>query len=212
MLVSTARRRASQYRSTNPSCVPSTFGILALMNPWYRERRHVTMNTAWGSSMRKCLKALENARRTMQYKPLFGNVRDGFPIRRLCLRSGVQEPEIPTAKVRTRALLKTHSSNRPAISDVLQIKGYYDPRLAKEFITAACLSSCTPCSHTMFRGSMDPRSRNLLCIATHVTLYCFASFINLVANPDPLYQYGLTEADLNLCHKIALQEDREAVD
>lgn len=79
------RRCVSQHKRTNLICVPSTFGSSALVDPWYRERRLVTMNTTSGCSMQKCLKASTSARHTTQHKPQFGSARGGLPIQWLRL-------------------------------------------------------------------------------------------------------------------------------
>ena len=76
-----------EYKSTRLTCVPSTFGKSALTKPYHRERRFVTMNTASGFSMRKCLKAWESACRTRQHKPQFCNACNGLSISRLRLRT-----------------------------------------------------------------------------------------------------------------------------
>jgi hypothetical protein len=61
-------------------------------------------------------------------------------------------------------------------SSELQIKGHERSTISeKAHRRVACLGSNAPCSLTMFRGSNDPKSRNLLCIATYVALHCLAS-------------------------------------
>jgi hypothetical protein len=98
------QRRVSQYKSTDLICMPSTFGISALLNPWYRERRPVTMNTALGYLMRECLKASMRARHTTQHKPQFGSARGGLPIQWLRLitpRKGISKFPVTVHAIHT---------------------------------------------------------------------------------------------------------------
>lgn len=76
------------------------------------------------------------------------------------------------------ARCENKSSQRSSISELLDHP-------------AAYLASHVPGSLTMFRGCIDPKSRNLLCIATYMALSYLAPFFNLVVNPVSLCYIGI---------------------
>jgi hypothetical protein len=180
----------SQYKRTALVCVPSTFGLSALLDPWCRERRFVTMNTASGCPMQKCLKVSTSACHTAQHKPQFGSARGGLPIqwlRLITLRKGTSKFPIEVHAIRTaktwryvdrrcRFLVNVmQSCSRAANVQVnCRSRDMSDPRLAKRLIAESLvLAQMLLAASRCFAEAMTRRAA-IYCVSPP-TWHCIVS-------------------------------------